>query len=83
MYFFPVMKATMQLGLFGFFFVFFGKPSLELYLEKQVLTVTSKRTSDKVMPPAVTIVAYNGTHGGWSQEVPPQDWEALDMVQKK
>ena len=53
-----MLKASIQLGLFGFFVVFFGKPSLEMYLEKQVLTVTSKRDSGKVMPPAVTIAHF-------------------------
>lgn len=78
--FFLVAKICVQLGFIGFFFVFFGKPSLERFLEKQVLTVTSKRYSDKVLPPAVTIVAYDGDKGGWDQAVPTKDSEALQAV---
>ena len=58
MFILVVMKASIQLGLFGFFVVFFGKPSLEMYLEKQVLTVTSKKDSGTVMPPAVTLAHF-------------------------
>ena len=40
--------------------------------------MTSKRYSDKVLPPAVTIVAFNGDNGGWNQAVTSE--EALEAV---
>ena len=80
MFIFQVLKAIFQLGLLVFFFVFFGRPSLEKYLEKQVLTVTSKRDSGKVMPPAITIVAFDAENGGWNQQVPKTGYEALLKV---
>ena len=80
MHLLAVTKIIFQLGLLCFFVVFFGKPSLEMYLEKQLLTVTSKKDSGKVMRPAITIVAFNSENGGWSKNVSSQGYEALKTV---
>ena len=82
MYLLPYAKAVGQLIIFGFFYVFFGKPSLERFLEKQVVTLTTQRNDGSVMPPAITIVAYNGKNGGWKQNVSSTGtgYEALKAV---
>ena len=63
-------KFLIQLGLIVFFLYFFGVPSVSRYLEKQVLTVSSKRFPRLVLPPSVTVVTFNSSFGGWKQAVP-------------
>ena len=63
-------KFFIQLGLIVFFLYFFGLPSVSRYLEKQVLTVSSKRFPSLVLPPSVTVVTFNSSFGGWKQPVP-------------
>lgn len=75
-----VSKVLIQIGLIVFFVIFFGGPSLQLFLKKQVLTVTSKKFGSKVAPPAITVVAYSTSKGGWNQEVQSTGIEALIAV---
>ena len=63
-------KSVIQLGLIVFFLYFFGVPSVLRYLEKQVLTVSSKRYPPLVLPPSITVVTFNSTFGGWKQPLP-------------
>ena len=67
---FLIGKSFIQGGLIVFFLYFFGVPSVSRYLEKQVLTVSSKRFPGVVLPPSITIVTFNSTFGGWKQEIP-------------
>ena len=51
-------KVIFQVGLFILFVYFFGIPSVQRYLSKEVLTVTTKTSLEKVPLPAVTVLAY-------------------------
>jgi hypothetical protein len=62
------------------FLYFFGIPSVTSYLDKQVLSVTSKKNPGKEVPPTITILAYNSSNGGWNQSVPTEHSEALKSV---
>ena len=57
--------------LFAIFVFFFGIPSVERFIRKEVLTVTTKTYPEKILPPAVTVIAFNASDGGW---------EALEKV---
>ena len=63
-------KFFIQIGLIVFFLYFFGVPSIIRYLERQVLTVSSKRYPPLVLPPSITVVTFNSTFGGWKHPVP-------------
>ena len=75
-----VAKSAIQLALLATFLCVFGVPSVIRYFEKRVLTVTSERYPGEVRPPAITVVAFNSSHGGWKQSVPSTDFEALETV---
>ena len=60
------LKLILQLLLFGLFLQIFGFPSLQRYLDKKVLLVTSLRDTDGLEAPAVTVlVRGNKTMTGW------------------
>ena len=58
-------KLIFQLILLAIFVFFFGIPSVERFISKEVLTVTTKTYPEKILPPAVTIIAFNSSEGGW------------------
>ena len=49
------LKLILQLLLLGLFLQIFGFPSLQRYLDKKVLVVTSLRDTDGLEAPAVTV----------------------------
>ena len=61
-----IVKLILQLWLLGLFMRYFGLPALERYHNKEVIVVTSKRESEGIPVPAVTIaVQKNDTKNGW------------------
>ena len=61
-----IVKLILQLWLLGLFLRYFGLPALERYHDKEVIVVTSKRESEGIPVPAVTIaVQNNDTKNGW------------------
>lgn len=75
-----LVKCTVQLCLLATFVCLFGVPFVTRYLDKQVMTVTSVTYASHIHLPAITVVAYNSTNGGWKQPVPTADFEALAEV---
>ena len=59
-------KVIFQVGLFILFIYFFGIPSVKRYLSKEVLTITSKTSSEKIPLPAVSVIAFEGSNSGWT-----------------
>jgi hypothetical protein len=53
---------------------------LVFVFDKQVLTVTSQKYPGKVVPPTITIVAFDSADGGWKQPVPVSSFDALKTV---
>ena len=52
--------------LFVFFMVFFGVPSITKYHKKETISVTTRKLTNGIEAPAVTIVAINTRNGyGW------------------
>ena len=66
-----VMKIIFQVALLTIFVYFFGIPSVERFIRKEVLTVITETYPEMILPPAVTIIAFNGSDDGW---------EALEKV---
>jgi hypothetical protein len=75
-----VFKMLLQIALMVIFLYFFGIPSVNSYLDKQVLTVTTMKYPGKVAPPTITVLAYSPSNGGWNQSVPTNTFEALKTV---
>ena len=60
------MKILFQIMLFVIFLLFFGLPVIERYQDMEVMVVTSKRTTEGIEAPAITIAAFNPqTKTGW------------------
>ena len=57
--------------LLSIFVYFFGIPAVEQFIRKEVLTVTTEAYPEKILPPAVTVVASNGSD---------YNWEALEKI---
>jgi hypothetical protein len=75
------LKLLLQIALMAAFVIFFGIPSWNSYLEKQVLTVTSQKYPGKVVPPTITVLAFDSSNGAWTQSVPlTSSFEALKIV---
>ena len=66
-----VIKMLFQISLLVIFIFFFGIPSVERFIDKEVLTVTTETYPDKIPLPAVTVTTSDASDGGW---------EALEMV---
>jgi hypothetical protein len=76
-----VVKLLIQIALMAAFLALFGIPSVTSYLEQQVLTVTSQKFPGEVVPPTITVLAFDSSAGGWNQNVPPtSSYEALKIV---
>ena len=50
------VRPTLQTILGIVFFIFFGLPQLQRFLEKNVMTISTKRNTGGIEAPAVTIV---------------------------
>ena len=60
------MRLLFQLMLFLAFLYFFGLPAIERYQDKKVMVVTSKRNTEGIEAPVITIVAFNPENKtGW------------------
>ena len=60
------VKLILQLWLLGLFLRYFGLPALERYHDKEVVVVASKRETEGIPVPSVTIaVQNNDTKNGW------------------
>ena len=61
-------NVFLQLLLFILFLIYFGKPSVEKYLEQKTIVVTTEEFTNGIEPPAITIVARNNRSvpGWWS-----------------
>ena len=73
-------KCLIQLGLLLLFLYYFGIPSVQRYLNEQVLTVSTVQYPGEIQPPTVTVVAFSGEDGGWNEAVTSVGWEALNKV---
>ena len=47
-------NSILHLALFVLFLIFFGVPSLEKYLEKQTIVISSEEQSNGIEAPAIT-----------------------------
>ena len=65
----PSVKLLATCVLFSLFFLFFGLPSLEVYLRRDIQTVaSSSRNPPGLPPPGVTVCAKGPTGGGWKNK---------------
>ena len=65
----PSVKLLATCVLFSLFFWFFGLPSLEVYLRRDIQTVTSSTPNPEGLPPpGVTVCAKGPTGGGWKNK---------------
>ena len=63
-------KTFVQFALFVVFLYFFGLPAIERYHEMKVMVVTSKRDTEGIEAPAITIAALNpDTLKGWKGNI--------------
>ena len=61
----------LQVLLFLLFLIYFGIPSVEKYLEKQTIVITSEEITNGIEAPAISIVASN------SRSIP--GWKSVDQ----
>ena len=67
---FPHVKSLVQFALFVVFLYFFGLPAIERYQDKKAMVVTSKRDTDGIEAPAITIAALNpDTLNRWKRNI--------------
>ena len=67
---FPLVKTLVQIALFVIFLYFFGLPAIKRYQDKKVMVVTSKRDTEGIEAPAITIAALNpDTLSGWKGNI--------------
>ena len=59
-------KLIFQVGLLIIFIYFFGIPSVWRYLSREVLTVTTKTSSEKIPLPAVSVLASKPSNNSWT-----------------
>ena len=64
-------NVILQVLLFLLFLIYFGIPSVEKYLEKQTIVITSEEITNGIEAPAITIVALN------SRSIP--GWKSVDQ----
>ena len=65
----PSVKLLATCVLFKLFFWFFGLPSLEVYLRRDIQTVASSSPNPQGLPPpGVTVCAKGPTGGGWKNK---------------
>ena len=60
-------NSILQIILFVLFLIFFGIPSVEKYLEKQTIVISSEEQTNGIKAPAITFVARKkrGVVKGW------------------
>ena len=83
------MRQTFVLGTnfllhlisFVLFLAYFGVPSIEKYLEKQTIIVTSEEHTKGIMAPAVTVSAARNSILGWKtlNESIIEDFKSFDL----
>ena len=74
-------NVVLQLLLFILFLVFFGIPSVEKYLEKQTVLITSEEITNGIEAPAITFVALNENKSipGWKSVDQTLNFESFSL----
>ena len=65
-YLFHSLRPLLQVVLLVTFLVFFGLPAITRYQAKRVVVVLSKRDTEGIVAPTISIAAWNPeTKNGW------------------
>ena len=72
------VNSILQVVLLVLFMIFFGVPSIEKYLDKQTIAISSKEQTNGIEAPAITFVAIK--KHGWKSVDKDFDWSSFDMV---
>ena len=76
-------NSILQIILFVLFLVFFGVPSIEKFLEKQTIVISSEEETNGIEAPAITFVALKrqGVAIGWKLVDESPTYYSFAMVQ--
>ena len=78
-------NVFLQLLLFFLFLIYFGKPSVEKYLEQKTIVVTTEEFTNGIEPPAITIVAKDFSNNrsvpGWWSVNETSSFRSFSMFQ--
>ena len=72
------VNSILQVVLLVLFMTFFGVPSIEKYLDKQTIAISSKEPTNGIEAPAITFVAIK--KHGWKSVDKDLDYTSFDMV---
>ena len=76
-------NVFLQLLLFILFLIYFGKPSVEKYLEQKTIVVTTEEFTNGIEPPAITIAAKDFSNNrsvpGWKTIIENVDFRSFSM----
>ena len=80
-------NLLLHLLLFLLFLIFFGVPSIEKYLERKTIVITSEEQTNGIEAPAITFVPSNYSIYGWKTveenlEDPTPYFDMVDHCQK-
>ena len=76
------INIFLQLLLFILFLIFFGKPSIEKYLEQKTIVVTTEQFTHGIEAPAISIVAKNNRSvPGWKSANDTLNFRSFSMFQ--
>ena len=75
-------NSIIQIILFVLFLVFFGIPSIEKYLDKQTIMVSSEEQTNGIEAPAITLVALKkrGVPTGWKSVNKDLNYQSFVMI---
>ena len=69
-----VLRAFLQITLLVIFMWYFGLPAVDKFNERKVMVVTTRKATEGIAGPSITILVENPTHkNGWKEAIQGSD----------
>ena len=69
-----VLRASLQITLLVIFMWYFGLPAVDKHNEKKVIVVTTRKATEGIAGPSITILVKNPIHkNGWKEAIQGSD----------